>query len=538
MSSTSQVSPFHTWGMYSPVEKRNLIVYVVGIMLYKFGLEAFNGSVQALATNRYDFEAARAGKPSHTFERVGLLVGLNQASQCAGSILIAPLVKRFPTKLVLSMAIFVFGLLTAVLLILDAARGGGFRPKNWHHTHKANDFSYYGNYDTDGIIPIYCIAGIAYGMVELIRRVIPRDIVGGDVQKLRRLDAIVHIFYEIAGTGGAFTTALGLVPVLGHNMAFIITPICFSLAAVSWFFITNLDFQRADEEPSEPSCNYLKSVGVGFYLFFKSIAMGAYIVLSSRKFIWLLPGYSFALYLHRYLENGVCPIIARRYLGQSEWAQIMVGGSNFGELIGALCVFLLTNVVHTPMPWLRIDSMMAMIPWFLAFWQPARNQVGQAFVVAAALIPFSFGWAAGDVSLAAYIQACLAREEGRYKDVSPLGAVMAFLYSFYIVMYAICQPLLGRYVDRVYNRNGGEDASDVHEAVFNVVGVQFTVYAIVIFASTFLPQGSFALNPAVLDGQDLEKDREKDQAKKEEAGTEERKEGDAETPKKTDSVST
>ena len=35
-------------------------------------------------------------------------------------------------------------------------------------------------------------SGIAYGMVELIRRVIPRDIVGGHVGKLKRMDAIVH----------------------------------------------------------------------------------------------------------------------------------------------------------------------------------------------------------------------------------------------------------------------------------------------------------------------------------------------------------
>lgn len=60
-------------------------------------------------------------------------------------------------------------------------------------------------------------------MVELIRRVIPRDIVGGNVQKLRRMDSLVHIFYEIAGTGGAFCTALGLIPYFGNNFSFIIT---------------------------------------------------------------------------------------------------------------------------------------------------------------------------------------------------------------------------------------------------------------------------------------------------------------------------
>ena len=44
-------------------------------------------------------------------------------------------------------------------------------------------------------------------MVELIRRVIPRDIVGGNVLKLRRMDATVHILYEVAGTAGAFASA-------------------------------------------------------------------------------------------------------------------------------------------------------------------------------------------------------------------------------------------------------------------------------------------------------------------------------------------
>ena len=93
-------------------------------MLYKFGLEAFNGSIIALATNRYDYENTLYGGASRTFQRVGLLTGLNQACQCVGSILIAPLIKRYPTKNVLSCAIVVFAFLTALLLIVDAATGG------------------------------------------------------------------------------------------------------------------------------------------------------------------------------------------------------------------------------------------------------------------------------------------------------------------------------------------------------------------------------------------------------------------------------
>lgn len=78
---------------FTPQERRNIAIYIAGIMAYKFGLEAFNGSVLSLAANRYDYEAMRDNKPSQTFERLGLLTGLNQAFQCVGSILIGPLVR-------------------------------------------------------------------------------------------------------------------------------------------------------------------------------------------------------------------------------------------------------------------------------------------------------------------------------------------------------------------------------------------------------------------------------------------------------------
>ncbi|KAK7734382.1 hypothetical protein SLS57_000076 [Botryosphaeria dothidea] len=486
-----------SWHLFSAKERRNIALYILGIMLYKFGLEAFNGSITALATNRYDYDAEVAGTPKKTFERVGLLQGLNQAFQCVGAILIAPLIKRWPTRLVLSCAIVMFGLLTAILLIVDAATGGRIRPSSITDD---EDFSYYGDYNTDGMIPIYTIAGIAYGMVELIRRVIPRDIVGGNVQKLRRMDALVHIFYEVAGTSGAFCTALGLIPALGNNMSFIITPICFALAAISWFFISNLGFMSTDLENVD-SPNYFKAILNGAWLFVVSVWTGAKLIFTSRKMFWLLPGYTIALYGHRYLENGIAPAIARRYLGNSAWSQIMVGGSNFGELLGALFVFLFTNFIKTPIPWLRLDSLTLLIVWYLPYWNPPRNDVSQAWIVAATFLPVSFGWAAGDVSLAAYIQATLARKESEEKDVSPLGAVMAFLYATYIVMYAIASPLLGRYVDRINTQNDG----DISPAIQNIAGVQFTLICVIVLSATLIPKGALALNPQNLYGEKLDR---------------------------------
>lgn len=41
--------------------------------------------------------------------------------------------------------------------------------------------------------------------------------------------------------------------------------------------------------------SYVFQIAEGFYLFFKSIWLGAYIVLSHRRFLWLFPGYSIAL---------------------------------------------------------------------------------------------------------------------------------------------------------------------------------------------------------------------------------------------------
>ena len=489
------------WRLFSREEKRNILIYIIGIMFYKFGLESFNGSILTLATNRYDQDAHDNQQQSQTFQRIGLLSGLNQGFQCLGSILIAPLVKRYRTRTVLSISIFIFGIFAAILLIVDAATGGRIKPRKFSSEHE-NDFNYYGNYPTDAIIPIYCLTGITYGMVELIRRIIPRDIVGGDSQKLQRMDALVHIFYELSGTAAAFFTALVLIPRLGNNYAFIITPILFGIAAVIWWFISAEKYQANDEEDIEvyqenpKKENYFLSVVKRFLLFGKSVYIGGKIIFTNRRFIWLWSGYSLALYGHRYLENGIAPQIAKRYLKNAEWSQIIVGGSNLGELLGAFVVFLLANRVKTPMPWLRLDALFLLIIWYIPFYYPPMNQVAYAWIIAATFIPISFGWAAGDVSLGAYIQSSISQLETENKQVSPLGAVMAFLYSSYIILYAILNPLLGKYIDSIYNSQ-----ATVRPALLYTAAVQLSIISAIVFLSTFIPKGAFAFNPKLLQSQ-------------------------------------
>jgi MFS family permease len=69
---------------------------------------------------------------------------------------------------------------------------------------------------------------------------------------------------------------------------------------------------------------------------------------------------------------------------------------------------------------------------------------------------------------------------------------MAFLYSSYIIIYAILNPLLGKYIDSVYDKD-----QTIRPAFIYTVGVQITIVSIIVAASTFIPKGSFKLNPSL-----------------------------------------
>ncbi|KAI1317250.1 hypothetical protein EDD11_008736 [Mortierella claussenii] len=473
---------------FTPLERRNLIIYMLGIMMYKFGLEAFTGSITLLATDRFK-------ETNSTFMNLGILQGLNQAFQCVGSIAIAPLIKRFPTRSVLAASIGLFGILSAIIIIIDVSTGGKVPLEGKQR---------YGQWNALILFPIYSIIGICHGMVELIRRVIPKDIVGGDVIKLKKMDATVHIFYEVAGTAGAFFATF-LVLNLGNALAPSMSPFLFVMAAVTWSFIGLLgaDHDNRKALVSLEQTSLLRQIGHGFTHFGMSMYKGGQIVFSSRKFIWLIPGYSIPLFTHRYLESQLSPAFAKVILKQGAYAQIMVGGSNFGELLGALFVLFFANKIKTPLPWLRLDALGLLIIWVLPYSYPnPADALRFAWTLAAIWIPVSFGWAAGDVSLAAYIQSALAKIERPDDRVSPLGAVMAFLYVCYIVLYAILGVVLGRVID------AADKKGDIHPALINVGGVMYTVVAAVLIAATFIPKGSFALNPEIIDDVEIREEDE------------------------------
>lgn len=67
--------------------------------------------------------------------------------------------------------------------------------------------------------------------------------------------------------------------------------------------------------------------------------------------------YSLALYGHRYLENAISPLIAKRVYNESAYSQILVG------VLGAASVFLTNTAIPTPIPWIRMDALLLVIIW-------------------------------------------------------------------------------------------------------------------------------------------------------------------------------
>lgn len=141
--------------------------------------------------------------------------------------------------------------------------------------------------------------------------------------------------YEVAGTAGAFSSA-AVIKKLGNNYSFCITPPCFALAGIIWFFVSsNFDDKKAVADElgaeglggEETSTNYFVSLAHGAKNFGQAVYLGAKITLTSRKFCWLVPGYAFALVGHRYLENNLANIFAKQILKDSSYQQIIIGGT-------------------------------------------------------------------------------------------------------------------------------------------------------------------------------------------------------------------
>lgn len=62
------------WSAFTAKERRDIGIYILGIMCYKFALEYYNGAFITLANERFP--------SSSKYTKVAMLTGLNSAMQC------------------------------------------------------------------------------------------------------------------------------------------------------------------------------------------------------------------------------------------------------------------------------------------------------------------------------------------------------------------------------------------------------------------------------------------------------------------------
>ena len=463
---------------FSGLERRNLVFYIIGIMLYKFCLETMNACINGIVLNR---SITNAGQSWANMQ------GLNLASQCFGSMLIGPLVKQYRPKRVLSLSILCFGLVLLIIPILEFVTGGTI-PKLEGSKFKSS----WGSFSPLIFYLILPVTGIFHGMVELMRRVFPSVLVGGDCEKLKRMDSIVHIGYEITGTMGSFL-AFYWINYFGWGYSLLLLPIGFFMAFLSWNMIQDVNQEIKDDDKgiTKVKESKIEVCKKGFYSFFHSLSVGAKLVCTQRALVWLIPAYTLPLVVHRYLENTLFPFYSKSLLGSSDYQTILTGGSNFGELLGAALVLILAKRVKTPIPFLRLDVVFLLFIWIIPFFPiNSENPMVTAWQLAPIMTIISSGWAAGDVTLSAYVQSRLYDYANIDEFTSPLGAVMSFLYVIYLVCFYFLNLTMSIIRDDYVKNN-----KNLVELFVLIGGVFLTICGFITFISTFIPRGSFSINP-------------------------------------------
>jgi hypothetical protein len=474
--------------IFSKTEKKNLFLYALGIFIWKWGLECINACVSGMVLRRYGYDVTTKKASPDAGVIWTTMLSINLTCQVFGVLLVGPLFKRFRPTYVLTSAVIAWGAIVAIIPILEIATGGkpplvakgSSNPANW------------GSWNPLILYGIFSLIGLCSGIVEIIRRIIPGEIMGLNTEKLKLMDSSVHMANEISGTFGSMF-ASWYIGFFGWGYAPLLVPVTFLLASLCFYKV----------EPTEKQVKYetdllantdTRSLGEEAKDIFTgvvySITWGAKLIFSHRNLIWLLPCYSVGLIIHKYVEGTIFPFYANEILKNSDYQTILTAGSNFGEFLGAVLVIFTARSIPTPIPYVRLDAISLFIGWVFYYYRPGGDLGGFAWSYFPLMTLLSLGWSAGDVSLAAHIQGNLGKHENANKHCTPLHAVFSFLYIFNLIVYFVVNVFMGRIRDE-YKRNG----YDMYNLFFWIAGVVLSVSAVVIFLGSMIPTGSLALNP-------------------------------------------
>ncbi|KYQ90651.1 hypothetical protein DLAC_09285 [Tieghemostelium lacteum] len=363
---------------------------IAASMIYKFAFETFSSALGLVVLTRFETNGV-------TFLAVMNIIYF--LAQSVGSVLVNPFVRQFRASRVVGTVMILMGVLISILIIVEAASGGTIT--------KLGDWGRYF------IVPFYLFMGLFLGMIEVSRKLTPRQILGNDNEKLSKFNGLIHLFYETAGTAGAFLST-ALIKSLGPIYALSHQPVFYIVAGICFLFVSepfpskiavseeNKSSLTAAIQEKNPIKRTLKRAAREVMMYFHGLYVGGKNVLSV-KYWWILFTYVLPQVLHRLLENLLFPTFAKKVLHDGSLSGILTGGSNAGEAVGSIMVVKFGKKVKNPMWWVRVDGLFCTLVWMLAY-PPNLSPVAIACSLIPIFIIVSSSWAAGDISLLSFIQ--------------------------------------------------------------------------------------------------------------------------------------
>lgn len=414
----------------SPEKKSAIRRMVLGSMGYKLGMEAMTTSIPFVAM------MALGGATAVAL----LTVAVYGVAQAVSSSFSGSLAEKLPARAILAGA--VLGQAGLVVGVVGLGLAGMLTP--WT------------------LFPLYAVVGTMVGAAETSRRLIPTLVLGQDEEALRRYNATLHIWYEVAGVAGALIAggviwgvtqlagsgalgALGSIKAIGPLAAMALTPLAALAGGLTFWSV------KHGKPPSTKSDASAESFGL----------------LDALKLIWSdvrLRAVSLAMLLpwivHRVFEHLVAPLYAKTALAEPAFSGVLIAASNLGELLGALLLLRLSQSVPGPYRWVRWGAYGVAAAWVLSGALAAGLTGWTAIALLAPLIlVFSMTWAGSHVSLETEVQ----KRVGEHQQPRVFG----LLFGSYVVGAALASLGAGWLIDHL----GISAGIAVITALFSAVGL-------------------------------------------------------------------
>ncbi|MDP3544276.1 MAG: MFS transporter [Elusimicrobiota bacterium] len=370
----------------SPEAAKNVRRMMIGTAALKSGMETITLSVPLLALTAFGGISAVAG--------LVVVYGLSQAVFAAAA---GGLADRFSARKVLAGAVAAQAALVGTLIAVGAA----------------------GALSMGTLIPLYLLIGGVTGVIETTRHSIPTLLLGQDEAALKKYNAKLHIWYEVAGVAGALTAG-ALIGLVGPLWSLVIQPPAFALAA--WYFWRVRHALPANTPPA--------AGGVRGRIadYFKDIKAGAKLVMGDGRMRWIALAFVLPQIVHRVFEGLLIPVFAKTVLENPSASAWLLTASNAGELAGAAVLLKLASRFPGSHGWVKWGALGLLLIWALA--------LSTSLPILLPLILFSsLTWAASDLSLRSEVQRTVSEKDQ--------PRAISFLYGAFVLGSALVTLALG-----------------------------------------------------------------------------------------------